>query len=712
MRTALFYLVLLSSLLLVGCGGGDSDFVVNPGGGGAPAPAPPNPTPGTTGNLVFAFTKVQSALTPTAAVSLEFEFSDSADRSVFSAESIFATSVTVRDVPETATRVEITAYGPGRVPLGVLSVPVRVTPDQTVTVDLGSASFVSTTLDELVVTPAGLDLVIPTNSTATLALSGTFSTGDKVKFNTETGGIATYTPRDASVVRAESTGLVTGLKAGSTVLDVYFTIQGKTATATVPIQVSGELPPVSPERLVLSPAIVDLFPGSSLPITATYFSAGSATGTDVTPSTAGIGFSGVTYDRGTVTVASGTAAPSAGNVTVAYLIDGRAVLADLRVTVSVRPPTPPAPGKLELEPKSLTFTTGGRRDPGGIGVFRAYFTPLGATQRLDVTESVTVDWSNFSNPATSAGSFGYAYRTVPVLLGLNEEYGTVFTTGTAPPSFGDTATMTVTYVNGGVTYADTAAITIGAPSVRSVDFVEAPGGTLKLPTRTRDFPMMAFLNYTSGLRQSVPSCGCSDPYGNYYFFQLEKPDTTNAQIDDGTNVNSIQLLDTRGQAGTATVALYSAPLPIFPIPLPLPPGFPITISRLGSFTLQVLGGVTSVDVALAPATITVNQRAPYTITGTYSDGTTQDLTAVWDITIPAGAGGRDYIRAGSEPNGSSTQRVYTGIIRGLQTTASAVTFSASGFGRQLFTFAGVTRTLRPQDASASVTVTAVDPSFP
>lgn len=692
MRTAFIHFLVFCSLVLAGCGGGDNDFVATTNGGGAPAPTP-RPQ-GTTGNLTFAFTKIQAAVAPSAAVALQFEFYDNGGRSIFSSDSIFATSVTVRDVPVAAVLAEITAYAAGGVPLGVLTVPVTVTPDSTVTVDLSPLTFVPATLDELQVTPASVDLQLPTNSTVSLALRGRFSTGDEVKFGSETGGVATFVSRDLSIARADANGQVTGLNAGSTFLDVSFVVQGMSAGAVVPVLVSGANPPIVPERLVLNPAAVDLFPGSSLAIAAAYFPADSAVGIDVTQSTTGSGTSGITYDRGLVSVGAAVSAPSTGNVTVNYVVDGRTVSAELRVTVSVRPPTPPAPGRLELEPKTLTFSTGGRRDPSGIGVFRAYFTPVGGGQRVDVTESVTVDWSNFSNPAVNAGSFGYAYRTVP-LFGLNEEVGTVFTSGAGAPAFGDTATMRVSYVLSGLTYQDVAQVTIGMPTVRNVDFVIAPGGTLRLPIRTRDFPMLAFLNYTNGLRQSLPSCGCPDPFGYFYEFALEKPDTTNARLDDGST-NGVQVLDTRGQAGTATIAVYQFSI------LGPPVG-----TMLGSFGLQVLDNITSVDVALTPATIAVNQRAPYRITATYSDGTTQDMTAAWDVAISAAD--RAFIRAASEPSGNI--RVHTGFVRGRQLTTAPVTLQANGYNRQLFTFGnGVSRGFTNQDAS--VTVTAVDPSFP
>lgn len=682
-------MVLLFSLVLTGCGGGDSDFVATTSGG-APAPAPPS---GTTGNLTFSFTKIQAAVAPSAAVALQFEFYDSGGRSIFSFDSVFATTVTVREVPVEAVRAEITAYAPGGVPLGVLTVPVTVTPDATVNVDLSPLSFVPATLEELEVTPSSIDLQLPTNSTVTLSLRGVFSTGDEVRFGPQTGGEGTFVSRDASVARADSTGQVTGLKAGATFVDVSYSVQGMSARTAVPVLVSGEAPPVVPARLVLNPATVDLSPGSSMSITATYFPADSAVGTDVTQSTSGLGTSGLTYDRGLVAVGAGVAVPSTGEVTVSYGTEAGTVSAVLRVTVS--PPLPAIPlGYLELEPRTLTFSSGGPKDPGGIGVFRAYFTPPSGGQRLDVTESVSVDWSGFSNPVVNAGSFGYLYRTVPV-FGLNEKTGTVFTTGVAPPNPGDTAIMQVTYVNAGQTYRDSARVTIGTPEVRSVDFVIAPGGTLRLPVRTRDFPMLAFLNYTNGLRQSLPSCGCPDPFGFFYMFELEAPNTTNARLDDGS-VNGVQVLDTRGQAGTVRVAVYQF----------APFGPPMGV-RLGSFDIQVLDNITTVDVALDPATIEVNQRAPYSVTATYSDGTVQDMTAAWDVAISAAD--RDFIRAASEPSGNV--RVHRGFVRGRQLTMGPVTLRANGFNRQLFTFGnGVSRGFTNQEAS--VTVTAVDPSFP
>jgi hypothetical protein len=698
-RTVVLQVLMLFTLLLAGCGSdGGGDFVAVTGNGSnGPGPTPPDPPrPGTVGDLVFSFTKAQSALAPSPTLALEYDFFDVNEGLVFSAESIFATSVTIRDVPITAIRAQVRAYGPGGVPLGVLSVPVQVRAGQATTLDLSGAVFAPVTLDELQVTPSELELQLPTNSTATLSLSGVFSTGDEVEFSLQTGGLATYSSADPTVATVDATGLVTALKAGTTQLETRFTIYGMSATAgPVLVRVVGENPPVTPARLVLDPGSVDLVVGATATVKASYFPPDASTGTDVSGSTTGVSSTaGVTFDKGVLLVSTATIAPTTATVTVSYTENGQTVTAPLTVNIRLQPSPPVPVGQLEVEPATLTFSSGGRRDPSGIGVFRAYFVPPGSAQRLDVTESITVDWSDFSTPSVNAGSYSYEYRTVP-LLGLGEEYGTVYASRSGPtPAFGTTATMTVSYATGGVTYQDTVATTIGQPVVRDVDFAIAPGGTLKLPVRTKDFPMLGFLNYTNGLRQALPSCGCPDPFGNWYEVAIQKPDSTNARIDDGS-LYGVQVLDTRGVAGAAQVTVFQ--YSIFS-----PGGTP-----LGSFTLQVLDNITTVDVALAPASISVDQRAPYTVTATYSDGNTQDMTAAWAVAIPAAD--RAFIRVGFESGGP--ERVYTGMVRGLQVTTSPVTLRLRSFNNQLFAFGGgVTRAFT--NRLASVTVTAVDPSFP
>lgn len=248
LERSLLALLLLSFTLLssVGCGSSREDFVATNTGSVA-----------TTGDLVFQFTKAQAVEVPAATTALSFSFFNSADVEVFSAERPFAASVLVEDVPVTAVRVVITAYGPGGVPLATIASPVTVLPGGTANVNLTSATVTPVTLTGLTVLPNPVNLSLNGGSVSQqLALSGTFSNGDIVPFNATTGGTASFAGFDSNIATVSPAGLVTAVNGGSTSVDIEFTINGSTASLLdLPIQVVGPagLLIVEPETLTFAP---------------------------------------------------------------------------------------------------------------------------------------------------------------------------------------------------------------------------------------------------------------------------------------------------------------------------------------------------------------------------------------------------------------------------------------------------------------------------
>ena len=139
-------LVTLTAIFTVGCGD-DNDFVATGGGGFTPV--------ATTGDLVFNFTlaPAQAIQVPSSTTDLDFEFFDAANNSVLTYTQAYADTVVVSGVPVSATRVVITARGPGG-PVAIIEAPVTVVAGGSVVVDLSGATI--TFLGQLIVEPETL----------------------------------------------------------------------------------------------------------------------------------------------------------------------------------------------------------------------------------------------------------------------------------------------------------------------------------------------------------------------------------------------------------------------------------------------------------------------------------------------------------------------------------------------------------------------------
>ena len=242
-----FLLVAFTALFSVGCGSSDNGFVATGGG-----------TTGNTGDLVFQFTKAQAIAVPTATTDLDFDFFDVNNNSVFFDSQLFANTVVVQNVPVTATRVVITARGPGGVPLALIESPVTVLGGGSNTVNLSGALVTPVTLDSLTVIPNPISLSLAGGpTTAQIAISGNFSNGDIVALGAATGGSASFTDFDALIATVDANGLVTAIGAGSTSVDVSYTLNGATVTLLdVPVNVAGPL-----GQLIVQPQTLQFAPG-------------------------------------------------------------------------------------------------------------------------------------------------------------------------------------------------------------------------------------------------------------------------------------------------------------------------------------------------------------------------------------------------------------------------------------------------------------------
>lgn len=224
-------LLALVTLFTVGCGDSNDEFIYTGN----------NNNPANTGSLTFQFQQpanTQAVTVPAGTTRLEFDFFNAADVLVYEATAPYSNSVTINNVPTSATDVVITAYGAGNVPLATISSSVNVAAGGNSNVNLTGVTPAPINLVSVASTPASLSLNV--TETRQLSFTGTFSNGQTVPFNATTGGTATYTGFDAGVISVSNTGLVTGLANGNTSIDVAFTLNGATVNATdIPVTVGG-----------------------------------------------------------------------------------------------------------------------------------------------------------------------------------------------------------------------------------------------------------------------------------------------------------------------------------------------------------------------------------------------------------------------------------------------------------------------------------------
>lgn len=283
-------------------------------------------------------------------------------------------------------------------------------------------------------------------------------------------------------------------------------------------------------------------------------------------------------------------------------------------------------GQLVVEPATLQFAPGGvigviedlitalsGGDVDNVAFFRAYFTPPGETERIEVTARVGVSFDNFFPNTVTADSFAY--------LNVFSEGIAVTANPLGPtPPFGATADMVVTFIENGQVYTDNVAIVLDNPVFTGVDVQ-----SLNLPdTGVTNFPVAAFATYSNGLALPI----IFDASNNGTLPSPGFPDTFTMSVQTaatGLVLDQFGVLDTTGGGGGSTAVL--------------------AITRTGgattTFNVNLVSGQVS-EVALTVPRTDVNPSSAYTVTATYNDpaGTTQDLTRLWtDINVVNGSPG-------------------------------------------------------------------------
>lgn len=221
-------LALFCALTLVGCGDDDGDFLVRSPGAANSALS--------SGGLFFQFYQAQAALVSAQAQTLEFEFFDAQGELLKTVTVNYSASVTIGDVPTTASKVEITIYDENGAPLQTLLDEVAVVPGATTEVDLSDADSAAVTLESLSASPSRLlmDLISPVDSEVRLSLTALFDNGSTVDLEPDA---ATYQVRPEGVVSIDDQGVVRPLRPGTATVVVTLEVEGVRRTATVSVVV-------------------------------------------------------------------------------------------------------------------------------------------------------------------------------------------------------------------------------------------------------------------------------------------------------------------------------------------------------------------------------------------------------------------------------------------------------------------------------------------
>lgn len=234
-------LVGLVSLFAVGCGDNNS-----PDGVGFVATGTTNAVPNT-GAATFNFATPQIGNVPTGTVQLVFSFYDTSNTLIFQTPRTFATTITITNIPVTATRVEIVANNAQGFPLRQLNQAVNLQAGVTTVIDLSTATVINITFDSITCTPS--PVLVTNQGTQQLLVQAQFSNGLNATVDITT---TTLTGQNNAIATVSNAGLVTGVAAGNYNLTISFTVSGTTRQVVVPIRVQTFVLQPNPVNVILN----------------------------------------------------------------------------------------------------------------------------------------------------------------------------------------------------------------------------------------------------------------------------------------------------------------------------------------------------------------------------------------------------------------------------------------------------------------------------
>lgn len=585
----LWTLMLLVSLFAVGCGDSNDEYVFT----GTNNPA-------ATGNVTFQFVRAQqAAAVPSATTRLRFEFFDAQGVAFANPRTVdFSATVTITDVPVSATSAVVTALDAAGNSLGSVRFTFTVQVGQTV-VAVPSSQPVTPTLSTLTITPVSASLNV--GQTLQLTSDARLSDGTRAQ-----GGTLQFRSQSPAVANVSADGLVTALSEGTATVLASYSFGNVTRTAQATIAVGDDVPSGVVGTLSVSPSSVILNTSATQNVTVRYAPANVSSSVEVTSAVSGDSSNTTvaTYVNGVVTAGE---VPGNTTITLTYLGAGDTANATTTLAVQV---VEPAPERFQLSRSTLDVSTvyvdpfaSSFPQPRTRGGFVASF------DGRNVSNNVTVTFASFSNPAVDSDNFsGYSLNQ-----GANSLYR-IFAndpSGQNPAPQGTTAIATVTYEEDGETYSGTIELTVeDEPSLENVETLGVKDGSVVVP-EDEDYTLaVRFLEtYSDGSQREVQNLDDDDTFPgfeSYYTYTSADPGVA----DIGDTAGGANLIAVRpGTTGTTT----------------------ITVSRDQEFVTTFDVTVVDQDVqslAVNPTALTVNQNQyrTYSLIATLAGGQTQDVT--------------------------------------------------------------------------------------
>lgn len=614
-------LLALVSLFAVGCGDSGEDFVRT----GNDFAQPPSQT----GTVTFQFARAQQvANVPAGTTKLHFDFFNADGAEVFQADRDFDTTVTIEGVPPSTTRAVVTALDANNVPLATLLYNLQVVAGGTSTATLlGPDDLIQFTT--LTATPDPINMVA--NTTQQLTVSARFSDGSSLPVDAALG--VRFSSRNSAIANVTANGLVAGVAAGNTTVDVSLVLNGVSRTDTVTVNVTaagggggggggGGTPGAA--RLDLAPTTVTLTNTStSATIVATFFPANSTNGQIVTAQTTSTPPTGLTYTpaTGTITSTTGGQANSTVNLVVRFTSGTTTVNNTVTVNINRGPatggvtPPPGTPARLDVTPDTLTLAANTANASGRLQA--RFFAANSTTGVLLAPDAVTVTFSNANPPGTENR---YSYNPT----GVNA--GQINTSANGGAADGNTVTATFFRIQGGVTLTDTVPITVNTANanlVQSARVASLVGTSLRLPQGST-YPVVIEETLQSGAKVTVP------PANIVTAGSLPGQYTLTSSSASATYTTGTAIL-TLGAIGTSNIAISrnnGAPAG----------GSAVTLT----FSTDTVNSTDLVDppakrIALVatPTTASVGTGVPYRVELRYKTGLPQDITPVVGMTTTA-----------------------------------------------------------------------------
>jgi hypothetical protein len=613
-------LLMLVSLVSVGCGSSSDDFVVVGNNGNNTNPPVP------TGAVTFQFVTPQvdvQAQVPTGTQTLHFDFLNSQNDEVFETHVDFAPTVTVVGVPVTATRALVTALGANGVPLATILFNITVDPNQTSTAVPTGPGFV-VTFDAVAASPDPMAVAV--NATQQIQLSLAFSNGTILP-GASAGGTASFNSGNTNVATVSADGLVTGVEQGTTTINVSYTLNGVTRNDSLTVNVAGGddgggTGNVSVNRLIASPTSVTLTNATtSTKITARFFPAGSTEGQVVTATgtlgnfTGGVNATNLTYVSASGNVTSNAAVNGTATLSLSYTPDGgSAVNTTVSIAVERAASTggggggDTGTGRLELFQEHIYLPAGG----SSAGALQGLYYPPNSTVGVVVTSFAATQIS--TTPAGTGANWTYNAGTgIFSGAGAAENNSVEWNVTYTPPGQAAVSdTVRVTAVNAASPF-------LQATHVEDVAFLTIVGDLLKLPAGSR-YPLDLLEVRGDGtlnvVAPQVAAPGVTTP-GQYLVT------SSNAAVTYDTATGDL-VFSGVGSDATITVTRNNT-----------------TVNgpnSVGTFTARTVDAAT-VNALVSNAELTlpagnsgaVNAVLPYRSELIFTDGTRQDITPVTNV---------------------------------------------------------------------------------